>query len=127
MLIDQGIDTVAATPHFYADRVSVEKFLSRRQRAYESLAEALENTPKAPKILLGAEVAYYSGISSLEGLDSLCIGDSSTLLLEMPLSAWSEYMISEVLNISCSGDNGGHSSHRAPSPKAEKGKYMEAH
>ena len=23
MLIDQGIDTVAATPHFYADRVSV--------------------------------------------------------------------------------------------------------
>lgn len=26
MLIDQGIDTVAATPHFYADRVSVEKF-----------------------------------------------------------------------------------------------------
>ena len=103
MLIDQGIDTVAATPHFYADRVSVEKFLSRRQRAYESLAEALENTPKAPKILLGAEVAYYSGISSLEGLDSLCIGDSSTLLLEMPLSAWSEYMISEVLNISCSG------------------------
>ena len=55
MLIDQGIDTVAATPHFYADRVSVEKFLSRRQRAYESLAEALENTPKAPKILLGAE------------------------------------------------------------------------
>lgn len=103
MLIDQGIDTVAATPHFYADRVSVEKFLSRRQRAYESLAEALEKEPKALRILLGAEVAYYSGISSLEGLDSLCIGDSGTLLLEMPLSAWSEYMISEVLNISCSG------------------------
>ena len=99
MLIDQGIDTVAATPHFYADRVSVEKFLSRRQRAYESLAEALEKEPKAPRILLGAD----SGISSLEGLDSLCIGDSGTLLLEMPLSAWSEYMISEVLNISCSG------------------------
>ena len=31
MLKSQGINTVIATPHFYADDESVESFLSRRQ------------------------------------------------------------------------------------------------
>ena len=30
---DYGIDTMVATPHFYADRVSIPHFLARRERA----------------------------------------------------------------------------------------------
>ena len=53
-----------------------------------------------PRIVLGAEVRYYQGISRLAGLDLLRIQDSKLLLLEMPQSAWTEYMIRELLELS---------------------------
>jgi protein-tyrosine phosphatase len=36
-LISQGVDTVIATPHFYANEESLDKFLQRRQNAYDSI------------------------------------------------------------------------------------------
>ena len=52
----QGADTVCATSHFYATQRSVERFLFRRQEAWDRLCEVLPQD--APRILLGAEVLY---------------------------------------------------------------------
>ena len=38
---DQGINTVCATPHFYASRNNPERFLRRRNDAYEQVREAM--------------------------------------------------------------------------------------
>ena len=44
-LAKQGVKTVVATPHFYANRHSVNRFLEKRQTAYEKLiAEKLKST-----------------------------------------------------------------------------------
>lgn len=102
MLSEQGITTVIATPHFYADTESVTAFLARRQQAYERLSSVLP--PEAPQILLGAEVRFYDGIGHLEGLSSLCVEGSSLLLLEMPMTRWTTYMTRELLQLSCRGD-----------------------
>ena len=99
LLKEQGIDTVVATPHFYANHTSVDKFLQRRQASYELLKESLP--PDAPTILLGAEVRYYEGISRLSELRALRIGDSKLLLLEMPESRWTEYTVRELVDLSC--------------------------
>lgn len=40
-LKEQGIDAVAATPHFYANDESVEDFLKRRQASFEALKAPL--------------------------------------------------------------------------------------
>ena len=94
MLRAQDVDTVAATPHFYAPENSPEVFLRRRREAWERLNARL--TPGGPQVLLGAEVRYYRGISRLEELHRLCLSGTHVLLLEMPFSPWSSGILEEL-------------------------------
>lgn len=105
MLSEQGVDLVAATPHFYAGDRSVERFLEKRAAAYDKVISALGENPSlhAPDIRLGAEVWYYPGVSRLEGLQKLCLEGTGLLLLEMPTEPWSSYTVQEVLDLNCSG------------------------
>ena len=102
MLATQQVDTVVATPHFYANAESKEDFLQRRERCYHKLMENLSSEPDMPRILLGAEVKYYSGISAREDLRDLCIEGTRLLLLEMPFCEWTEYTIRELNVLACS-------------------------
>ena len=99
MLASQGVDTVIATPHFYANDESVESFLNRRDEAYAMLKSHL--TDDLPAIILGAEVKFYSGISRSPDLKALRIQGSQLLLLEMPFAKWTEYMVRELIELSC--------------------------
>lgn len=98
----QGCHTVVATPHFYADRETVGEFLQRRAESYGTLAEATQDG--LPTVRLGAEVAYYPGISRSDSLTDLRVEGSHVLLLEMLPSVWGEYTVNEVLALSCSGE-----------------------
>ncbi len=101
MLARQGIKAVAATPHFDADEESVDAFVQRRARALDSLKN--RGDAAVPRILCGAEVQYYPGISRMADLRKLCIGDSRLLLLEMPGSRWTEYTLRELTELAASG------------------------
>lgn len=98
MQSEQGVEVVIATPHYYAQQESLSDFLARRE---QSLGILQENLPSEhPKILLGAEVRYYPGISVMENIKSLCVEGTNLLLLEMPFSEWTEYTVREVLKLS---------------------------
>lgn len=101
MLAEQNVTLLAATPHFYANDESLDDFLRRRQVSYASLQESGGNFLP---ILLGAEVLYYNGISKLNGLTRLCIGNSKLLLLEMPIMRWTEYTVRELFELSRRSD-----------------------
>ncbi len=94
----QGIRTIVATPHFYANDETVNSFLNRREKALEQLTAKLPEG--SPKIILGAEVSYYQGISRMEDLKALRINGSKLLLLEMPMTRWTENMIRELVEMS---------------------------
>jgi len=96
-MASQGIDRVAATPHFYAGENSPEMFLARRAISVEKLTKAC--WPGLPDLLLGAEVCYFEGVSQCEGLDALKIEGTGILLLEMPFCHWTIRMIQEVWEI----------------------------
>lgn len=102
MLKEQGIDTVVATPHFYANDESVESFLKRRRESYERLIPQVPQN--APEILLGAEVRYYPGIGRMAELNSLRIEGSRVLLLEMPMSRWTQYSVRELIELAGTRD-----------------------
>lgn len=93
----QGVEWIAATPHFYAVENSPGQFLRRRDEAVRRLMEAWQ--PTFPRLALGAEVYYFDGISRTEELDGLKLENTDLLLLEMPFSAWSSRMVAEVLDI----------------------------
>lgn len=97
----QGVKTVIATPHFYANDETVTDFIGRRQKAYEALKAQLPEG--APDILLGAEVRYYRGISRMENIEALRIQGSKLLLLEMPMRDWTESMIKDLMELAGSG------------------------
>lgn len=94
---EQGVEVVIATPHYYAEEEKLDDFLARRERSFQSLQQEL--TPDLPKVLLGAEVRYYPGISMMEDIRRLCIEGTSLLLLEMPFSEWTEYTVRDVLKL----------------------------
>ena len=98
----QGVDTICATSHFYVTQRTPEHFLERRQEAYALLETVLPDN--APRILLGAEVLYFPGISRLESLGDLCLEGTDVLLLEMPFSEWQEYWVREVCDLALSGE-----------------------
>ena len=92
----QGVKLVVATPHFNANDYSVDSFLKTREKSFDKLKVVFNG--EHPKIVLGAEVRYYEGISKLEQLEDLCIQGSRLLLVEMPSGRWPEYALNELMN-----------------------------
>ena len=94
MASEQGVDVMLATSHFYASRHRIEDFLARRRRSFERLMEVKKDFE--PELRLGAEVAFFSGMSRADRLEDLTIEGSRVLLLEMPFTAWRRSDIREV-------------------------------
>lgn len=101
-LQEQGVKWVCATSHYYAHQERVEQFLQRRRQAVFDLGEALieENVGELPTIRLGAEVAYFPGISQCQELDRLCVGGTRTLLLEFSYTQWTPQQVEDVASLS---------------------------
>ncbi len=93
---NQGVETVVATPHFYAWRDSVAGFLRRREKSVRSFLERLPGGEAFPRLCQGAEVYYFSGIGKAEQLSALCIENTSAILLELPFEEWTEKVLEEV-------------------------------
>lgn len=91
MMAEGGTKLVFATPHFYGHKESPERFLQRREHAWETLAKQMNRGQ--PKVGLGAEIAFYSGLTQLDDatLDALCLEGTNILLIEMPFARWSGY------------------------------------
>lgn len=93
----QGVDGLAATPHFYAERMSPEDFFVQRQAAWERLRPHL--SADLPEIRLGAEVRYFEGIHRYDGLERFCLEGTNLLLLEMPHGVWTKRMIAVLTEL----------------------------
>lgn len=91
---EQNINTVVATPHFYADENRIDDFLSNRENAYNSIKNEINNI--GINVKLGAEVTYFQGISKADEIKKLTTEDTSVLLLELPFDKWGESVIEEV-------------------------------
>ena len=92
LLKQQGVTMVGATPHFYAKKDSPEDFLQRRDEAFSRMPQE----EGLPRVIPGAEVAYFEGMGRSEALSQLRLGDSGLLLVEMPFSTWSHRAVEEI-------------------------------
>lgn len=99
MLQEQNVPWVAATPHFYPHRDHPDRFLERRAKAAQALEAFLEEKGDLLPIVLGAEVYYYPGMSDSDALKQLTFGHSPYILVEMPMSPWTDAMFRELAQI----------------------------
>lgn len=100
----QGCKGIVATPHYYPNE-PVTDFLRRREKVFCELNGWItENMPDwKGRIALGAEVAYYNGLSYSPYLDDLCMGHSMYLLLEMPFEPWTSTMFRDISSLIARG------------------------
>lgn len=94
MLYRQGVSRVFATPHFYPDREAPEDFLRRRQASLALLPREITD-----RLMMGAEVAYFSGIGSCDAIHPLGLGDTGLILVEMPFREWNDRIIADICDI----------------------------
>lgn len=96
----QGVNTIVATPHFYATHSTVEEFLEKRSECYNGLMRYIEeNKLDVPEIILGAEVAFSEKILKVD-LRKLCIENTDTVLIELPFTYLNDWVYSEMYNLS---------------------------
>lgn len=92
----QGVRVLFATPHCILHRQEdAERFLRRRQRAFEEIAEKARDC-RVPKIYLGAEVLLDNDINRYADAEKLCYENTNIMLLEFPTEKmdlrWSEWI-----------------------------------
>ena len=91
---EQGVTTVCITPHFYRRETGVEGFCARRDPRLRELVQAMP--AGMPRLVPGAEVAYFPQICEEPHLLRLCLLGTRTLMLEMPFSEWQDSQLETV-------------------------------
>ena len=92
----QGVTRVVATPHFYPQHDTPERFLKRRAEAEAVLREAMAGEKNLPELNIGAEVYYFRGISDSDAIKELTVDKKRCILIEMPSMPWTEAMYQEL-------------------------------
>lgn len=82
----QGVTHIIATPHFYPDTDSAADFAEQIDKAYKSLNNAVWGK-ELPKVYLGCELHYFSGIGRSKSLRQFAIRGTNYILLELQYGA----------------------------------------
>ena len=101
---EMGVEAVVSTSHCYLkDEKTLEDFLERRERRFETLGGKISEEPaRYPEIIRGAEVNITYRVSHLKGLEKLCIENTEYMLVELPYVC-TEQTIDEVYNLTLLG------------------------
>jgi protein-tyrosine phosphatase len=94
-----GCSVMVATPHFYPENEDPDRFLTRRAASAARLLSGGYDPTRHPRVLLGAEVAYFSGIGHCADLDRLAVLGTRTVLVEMPFCRWTDSVVDDILSI----------------------------
>ena len=97
-----GVTNIMFTSHFNYERISVEDYLEKRQRAFEKLLEALGEEANDFQFKLGAEVYFSPGLCDIEA-NKLCLGDTDYMLLEFPTTHRPHFIRETLYNLQNQG------------------------
>lgn len=92
----QGVGICAATPHCTVHRqADIDRFLAKRQAGFDKIKNELKEG-EHPKVILGAEVYLDNDLNNYEGIEKLCLENTSYIMLEFPIDkanpAWAEWI-----------------------------------
>ena len=85
-----GVEAIVATPHFYMSEESVDSFLEKREKAYNSIKPDAERL--GIELFKGAEVLFTPSLTDID-IKKLCIGSSSYVMIELPYQKLTENFI----------------------------------
>lgn len=83
-LRNQGVKNICLTPHYYTNELPLERFLEKRQEAYEKL---LPHVPEDVRVVLGAEVYVTRYLFNNSDISDITYGNSRFVLTEFAYSS----------------------------------------
>lgn len=95
LMKNDGIKSVIATPHFYPQDTDIDDFLLTAHNNYSILKKAAEERG-LPKVYLGCELLYFSGLGQSNSLNKLCLNNSDYLLLELTDNVINDKLFSDL-------------------------------
>jgi protein-tyrosine phosphatase len=99
-LLNQGVQSIIATPHYYHHLETVSEFLNRREKAYLEIMSEMRRQGIAERpIVLGAEVSIERDLQYAQGVEKLCIEGTDIILFELPYSRLKGWEVSVIENI----------------------------
>lgn len=99
--LENGMETVIATPHFYPDSLTPTEFVVQRELSLNKLNDyiAEKEHPPLPQIKLAAEVLLGFETAKLKDLRKLALEDTDYILIEMPYNYWEEWVYESIETI----------------------------
>lgn len=96
----QGIGHVFLTPRYCAAEETPSEFVQRRDASFQKLTASISENERVlsymPKLYLGAEVSFFPGMSDCDQLRQLALGDTGCILVEPPMTFWTESVLDEL-------------------------------
>ena len=91
--LEQGVNEVVFTPHYYGKR-SVEEFIAKRNKSFENIKNHI---PEGLKVRMGAEV-LLTGLNdpSDDAICQLAIEGTKYVLIELPFQKWRESLLDKI-------------------------------
>lgn len=99
--VEQGVNTIVATPHFLPDDMNIDEFYAERNNAFQCVKNAakLKNI-QLPNIILGAEVKLMPFVSRMPDISKLCIEGTNLIMIELPYDTWSDnWVFDEIFSL----------------------------
>lgn len=99
--LQQGIDTIVCTPHYYHSRKnSVASFIEKREESLELLKNELTKRNKpSPEFFLGAEVLFDCELTEIQDIEKLAFSGTNYILIEMPYTPWQTWMFEYIYDL----------------------------
>ena len=96
-LYSAGIAAAVLTPRYYPAKMSVEEFLSLREKI---LIDLSNNMPKkCPALYLGSEVYLDERLKYISDIGSLAIFGTRTIIIDMPEGVWESALLDTLYAI----------------------------
>ncbi len=83
--INQGVNTIVLTPHFYPETDDYQTFLLQRKNTYQQLKNKVKEEALPIQLILGAEIKFSPKLLDLDLLP-FCIANTNFLLIEFSMS-----------------------------------------
>ena len=80
-LKNQGVNNICLTPHFYTNERSLDRFLEKREKAFNRLKPYI---PDDVNVVLGTEIYVTSYLFNNDDLSQITYGKSNYILTEFP-------------------------------------------
>ena len=97
--IEDGVDTIAVTPHYYGHKRTINEFLEQRLASYKILIRELKEHNIKVNLKLGCEVYFTPTFLKNADKHKLCYEGTHYLLIEFPIQDYYDWIPNAIYQL----------------------------